>query len=223
MCSRAEANTLELPPRARRIRATAKTASVRAGTTSACAENTLTNRTAGNRQANYLRVRGEYWCPDWKRLASTELPPRARRIRSTSTFNLTLNGTTSACAENTGVSYTDPIYRGNYLRVRGEYFRHPGVGLDTSELPPRARRILMPSSKMGVPPGTTSACAENTAGSGTCPKEGRNYLRARGEYEGLTMETLEKMELPPRTRRIQEVHGHHAGDAGTTSAHAENT
>ena len=50
----------------------------------------------------------------------------------------------------------------NYLRVRGEYIgdaRHP---VHEAELPPRARRIQLISSRGTLQPGTTSACAENT-------------------------------------------------------------
>ena len=50
---------------------------------------------------NYLRVRGEY--PYGEPIAAVvmELPPRARRIRFSSSESATSSGTTSACAENT--------------------------------------------------------------------------------------------------------------------------
>ena len=71
-------------------------------------------------------------------------------------------GTTSACAENTSLRFTNLLQKRNYLRVRGEY--KPLIASRDSwlELPPRARRILQ-----GLPipvgdVGTTSACAENT-------------------------------------------------------------
>ena len=51
----------------------------------------------------------------------------------------------------------------------------------------------------------------------------RNYLRARGEYNQAKAAELLKLELPPRTRRIQGKWDPGAGDGGTTSAHAENT
>ena len=50
-------------------------------------------------------------------------------------------GTTSACAENTGVGVAPCYGVGNYLRVRGEYHRVMIWGRSTGELPPRARRI----------------------------------------------------------------------------------
>mgnify|MGYP007010720120 CR=1 FL=1 len=50
----------ELPPRARRIPAKAFTTTWRFGTTSACAENTITARRFMESKRNYLRVRGEY-------------------------------------------------------------------------------------------------------------------------------------------------------------------
>ena len=71
---------LELPPRARRIRATDARYQRICGTTSACAENTATRTTPSTLGWNYLRVRGEYksWNNGYRR--NTELPPRARRI-----------------------------------------------------------------------------------------------------------------------------------------------
>ena len=72
---------MELPPRARRIRIPRPQGSKRPGTTSACAENT---RKPGKPLAslrNYLRVRGEYMPFREFLRSSTELPPRARRIR----------------------------------------------------------------------------------------------------------------------------------------------
>ena len=71
----------ELPPRARRIHYSQLLVKSKAGTTSACAENTL------------LR-----WLIPY---CVVELPPRARRIRRTSLLGVASVGTTSACAENT--------------------------------------------------------------------------------------------------------------------------
>ena len=50
-----------------------------AGTTSACAENTVTIRVEGFQHGNYLRVRGEYIVPHRSTTISWELPPRTRR------------------------------------------------------------------------------------------------------------------------------------------------
>ena len=50
----------ELPPRARRIHPNAHFFGAEPGTTSACAENTLTADTIPSSAWNYLRVRGEY-------------------------------------------------------------------------------------------------------------------------------------------------------------------
>ena len=92
----------ELPPRARRILLVDYKSYQRDGTTSACAENTLSRWWIELALRNYLRVRGEYststtgWNP-WG-----ELPPRARRILAQDLKLPILGGTTSACAENTG-------------------------------------------------------------------------------------------------------------------------
>ena len=50
----------ELPPRARRILGDKAMGLHPGGTTSACAENTVTIRVEGFQHGNYLRVRGEY-------------------------------------------------------------------------------------------------------------------------------------------------------------------
>ena len=52
-----------------------------AGTTSACAENTVRQHRLPSLSWNYLRVRGEYTHIFSVRNPSGELPPRARRIQ----------------------------------------------------------------------------------------------------------------------------------------------
>ena len=92
----------ELPPRARRIHPIDNKIILLRGTTSACAENTQGGLLLRIWKWNYLRVRGEYMmrvtdCP-----AILELPPRARRIHLMLVLETVDEGTTSACAENTG-------------------------------------------------------------------------------------------------------------------------
>ena len=70
----------ELPPRARRIRASPVPVSYDIGTTSACAENTAADLQVAALNRNYLRVRGEYRVVYQTRHNKSELPPRARRI-----------------------------------------------------------------------------------------------------------------------------------------------
>ena len=50
-----------------------------------------------------------------------ELPPRARRIQRVAVTIVGDEGTTSACAENTGNIQVRLDFMRNYLRVRGEY------------------------------------------------------------------------------------------------------
>ena len=146
---------MELPPRARRIRSVALPLSLRLGTTSACAENTVRLCGGAGADRNYLRVRGEYVSSGFTCSCWVELPPRARRILAHFLIEAQAHGTTSACAENT----PDPpgttsacaentafwagklAENGNYLRVRGEYSGAPSKRILQSELPPRARRI----------------------------------------------------------------------------------
>ena len=93
-----------------------------------------------------------------------------------------MDGTTSACAENTRGRAWGPRYPRNYLRVRGEYLRVPGMPMGVLELPPRARRIHPTSGDRRFLDGTTSACAENTLTLANIKVSARNYLRVRGEY-----------------------------------------
>ena len=92
---------MELPPRARRIHLSSKISGSNKGTTSACAENTGDPPPRHTRSRNYLRVRGEYLCAISFKIATQELPPRARRIPCRPRSVARRPGTTSACAENT--------------------------------------------------------------------------------------------------------------------------
>ena len=152
----------ELPPRARRIRSTVTAEIGQDGTTSACAENTLVNRSRSMISWNYLRVRGEYGIPGHMMDMDEELPPRARRIPSVYALVVQVTGTTSACAENTMSRALSKSSIRNYLRVRGEYKPMRMTMAPHMELPPRARRILGLNAIQSLQQGTTSACAENT-------------------------------------------------------------
>ena len=168
-------------------------------------------------------MRGEYNASIVTESNRLELPPRARRILTHTTHAHTHAGTTSACAENTGISGTTPTVKGNYLRVRGEYGNGHGGNAQAGELPPRARRIQVKYHGHIMDRGTTSACAENTAS--RIPKYHMtwNYLRVRGEYCLAHCSMSFPMELPPRARRIQPVLPKNWFVQGTTSACAENT
>ena len=99
----------ELPPRARRIHVFHFLAVSTAGTTSACAENTVGCWGYQEFHGNYLRVRGEYICANLFIQLFWELPPRARRILLAVLKRTRTEGTTSACAENTG--YLRAVWR----------------------------------------------------------------------------------------------------------------
>ena len=193
------------------------------GTTSACAENTEAGTADGDPLGNYLRVRGEYSVKSGTLGGSVELPLRARRIQWDTCWAVDADGTTSACAENTiGASSRPPAQR-NYLRVRGEYRTTPPSEDDWGELPPRARRIPLPTSGSVFFVGTTSACAENTNHATSIHPPRRNYLRVRGEYNTWVWRPGQMLELPPRARRIHGSVVVAEGLFGTTSACAENT
>ena len=93
--------------------------------------------------------------------------------------------------------------RGNYLRVRGEYW--------TS-----CKWLIL---TMGI----TSACAENTRYRPWYPSRPGNYLRVRGEYDIIGGVAKIAKELPPRARRIPWGRMIVVLQDGTTSACAENT
>ena len=216
-------STLELPPRARRIRSNSQAQCNERGTTSACAENTTHPRARRQSTRNYLRVRGEYCLFVVEERLESELPPRARRILPAFTDSIPDNGTTSACAENTANSRPARSPAWNYLRVRGEYSRKKNIVFAWQELPPRARRIPPPQLDKPTPKGTTSACAENTRFFPQLAQQCGNYLRVRGEYTAVSAWRSRKMELPPRARRILMVDIKTVSARGTTSACAENT
>ena len=111
----------ELPPRTRRIPARQLPARGERGTSSAYAENTISEHLHGTRLWNYLCVRGEYVLSQAVEQVILELPLRTRRIRSGHWRVQERIGTTSAYAENTRLVFTNRRHLWNYLRVRGEY------------------------------------------------------------------------------------------------------
>ena len=213
----------ELPPRARRIPLPAVGGERHPGTTSACAENTAIFWLGKPRHGNYLRVRGEYFQAAEASGQELELPPRARRIHALPLTQFPQRGTTSACAENTYGKKHVILAMRNYLRVRGEYQLAAGSSIRLEELPPRARRIQILLVGGDIPPGTTSACAENTYRGHQNDQNEGNYLRVRGEYLLLPWVIWWPAELPPRARRIRDKVYAAADGKGTTSACAENT
>ena len=213
----------ELPPRARRIQDSWYATDSGNGTTSACAENTTHGFHRVRRSGNYLRVRGEYTPSVLGGRHIGELPPRARRILSCANSYANFCGTTSACAENTGLGLLLCYQSWNYLRVRGEYPVRVIAPMMVSELPPRARRIRVAHYPHLLAMGTTSACAENTDPPSRSFHKSWNYLRVRGEYLPWVTWRPEHMELPPRARRIRQIAKVFGPQPGTTSACAENT
>ena len=155
--------------------------------------------------------------------ASTELPPRTRRILRKAGNLMVCWGTTSAYAENTQHTSVLLSCMRNYLRVRGEYRSRPPSPLVPPELPPRTRRIRLGARLRVRRSGTTSAYAENTNQGPGHGHRGGNYLRVRGEYITRVAWSCTASELPPRTRRILCACENSCENMGTTSAYAENT
>ena len=215
--------TVELPPRTRRIRLIRLAINLAMGTTSAHAENTLPIELMPHFPRNYLRARGEYCRQRPRSWPAPELPPRTRRILTSTLPKAKKIGTTSAHAENTIINELHATKNRNYLRARGEYSAGLKGFSSCMELPPRTRRIPEGQVTYQGLVGTTSAHAENTFTLVSIKVCSGNYLRARGEYPNPAAQTVPCKELPPRTRRIR-LHfcGTHIR-SGTTSAHAENT
>ena len=107
--------------------------------------------------------------------------------------------------------------------MRGEYYPSTASRTHSTELPPRARRILELCNNFQPFSGTTSACAENTLLRRFRRRLSGNYLRVRGEYEGRVWGGSTSGELPPRARRIPGRRLFQHPPFGTTSACAENT
>ena len=107
--------------------------------------------------------------------------------------------------------------------MRGEYSNTRPKKTVGTELPPRARRILVFACFLPQCLGTTSACAENTVLVPHRTEACWNYLRVRGEYWLWYSVPTDTIELPPRARRIREVTAEASVYLGTTSACAENT
>ena len=147
-------------------------------------------------------MRGEYGRGSPTQTTPRELPPRARRIQVKPFFPRLRGGTTSACAENTSLHLQPWPAARNYLRVRGEYLLQSHFAKINVELPPRARRIQLPTVATMQKIGTTSACAENTRHQAHEMAASRNYLRVRGEYYSAPFCAAHQRELPPRARRI---------------------
>ena len=148
-------------------------------------------------------MRGEYPAGSYLQPHGLELPPHARRIRGFPAGEKGFVGTTSACAENTRRISGSTPNPGNYLRMRGEYFRIELFKRMIQELPPHARRIPRFSRPPDQAGGTTSACAENTTYRAWQHIIPWNYLRMRGEYLLCSADSCRNV--------------------GTTSACAENT
>ena len=168
-------------------------------------------------------MRGEYQSSPKAQKNPWELPPHARRIHRVFGKVCSFLGTTSACAENTSYTRTERLRAWNYLRMRGEYLIAASSAKESSELPPHARRIHLPSAILSTKCGTTSACAENTQRQYCTRCQYWNYLRMRGEYRDINRLLLIVRELPPHARRILSPGVRKAIYMGTTSACAENT
>ena len=132
-------------------------------------------------------------------------------------------GITSACAEQTSARRTSTCLSGDHLRVCGADVYREAVGVDQRGSPPRVRSRLdvevdgLPMDRI------TSACAEQTATSGTCGGAWRDHLRVCGaDVHKLLADTIESGS-PPRVRSRRTHYDELEDVAGITSACAEQT
>ncbi len=171
------------------------------GNTSACAEKRAPISGAIHSPWKYLRVRGEETATAIGTPLAMEIPPRARRRVAHHGAAPWRPGNTSACAEKRQPSTEHSAVLRKYLRVRGEESTMAGSSGARAEIPPRARRRVIP--KLWAPEliGNTSACAEKSAKPPRNFRRARKYLRVRGEKRPLSRPGRGTVEIPPRARR----------------------
>ena len=158
------------------------------------------------------------------RLVSPQGSPPRVRSRRPQTYRTTLaRGITSACAEQTQTLHTLLRLPPDHLRVCGAdlVFVWPIVRLWGS--PPRVRSRLGGDAAQHPTVGITSACAEQTEGSGPQASSERDHLRVCGADEISPSTLTPGLGSPPRVRS-RPPRTDYAGPAvRITSACAEQT
>ena len=114
------AQTVEIPPHARRRECERQPATINEGNTSACAEKSYRGAWEVARWWKYLRMRGEEEDAWLSFIQFEEIPPHARRRDGLGGYSKLEAGNTSACAEKRQCTRRQMPPGWKYLRMRGE-------------------------------------------------------------------------------------------------------
>ena len=150
------------------------------GITSACAEQTRRHSGGGGVPRDHLRVCGADRLGAAGYASAGGSPPRVRSRRHDHRQRWNGHGITSACAEQTRPRSRRPSRRRDHLRVCGADFKSGDVQTVVNGSPPRVRSRHPDHTSGNTGPGITSACAEQTSGSGMCSRPSRDHLRVCG-------------------------------------------
>ena len=132
-------------------------------------------------------------------------------------------GITSACAEQTHEFINDSTAKWDHLRVCGADGKVQDNATRDAGSPPRVRS--RPTRRLGIAGrmGITSACAEQTLTSSTCPLTPWDHLRVCGADVPRCAMYQPTRGSPPRVRSRLLLAFDDLGDVGITSACAEQT
>ena len=150
-------------------------------------------------------------------------PPRVRSRLMTKLALHSLDGITSACAEQTSPRQGCPCRSRDHLRVCGaDEMSEDEAGARVGS-PPRVRSRLGQAYTFVTEFGITSACAEQTRLSRRTRSSTRDHLRVCGADRLITPDTKVLAGSPPRVRSRPERSPAPVGRCGITSACAEQT
>ena len=168
------------PPRVRSRRGPDADNPGRNRITSACAEQThwLPKQRIFTR--DHLRVCGADLLKKLARTVAQGSPPRVRSRLIGPLRCSPATGITSACAEQTALSASSSSATWDHLRVCGADEPFGGGWFIVWGSPPRVRSRLSRHPRNNVPPGITSACAEQTSTRRHCVWWMRDHLRVCG-------------------------------------------
>ena len=211
------------PPRVRSRLTQARRLTVPGRITSACAEQT---RRADHRQdyrQDHLRVCGADSAGIRRSIQRSGSPPRVRSRHGSAAAGYRVAGITSACAEQTSSAGPKRPCRRDHLRVCGADIPTRSAEHDQGGSPPRVRSRRRVHRVDGVPPGITSACAEQTRSAWRDQGRLRDHLRVCGADPFSSRHIVWRLGSPPRVRSRQLGFVSSEAEDRITSACAEQT
>ena len=173
---------------------------IRLGITSACAEQTMFERSHSHSHRDHLRVCGADDGPREARIAEAGSPPRVRSRRDGREGLPQPLRITSACAEQTQAGLQLPQHRADHLRVCGADHAEPVYTYAPLGSPPRVRSRQLEREFLPRSHGITSACAEQTAAKVGCTELAGDHLRVCGADRPCTWSMTQDAGSPPRVR-----------------------